>query len=145
MQKRFAGVMLLLMVLMGLYLIFQIISLLSWKMYLWIYSSYVLGLLFPYPKLNSIFIFFVVVFCLLAIVAVCIIVKLRKHIRSRELWSLFQFYPVFQLNNYYLWTILFFLQYSTRSRCFRYGWLFWKIWVSKVLEQMLHFLHGLRL
>jgi uncharacterized membrane protein len=82
MQKRFAGLMLLLMAVMGLYLVFQIISTLSWKMYLWIYSSYVLGLLFPYPKLNSIFIFFVVVFSLLAIVVACIIAKLRKHFQS---------------------------------------------------------------
>ena len=73
--------MLLLAIIMGLYLIVLIISAISWKIYILIYTNYTLGLLCPYPKLSSIIIFLVVVFSLLTFGVIRVIVKLKKNIR----------------------------------------------------------------
>jgi len=73
--------MLFLAMIMGLYLIVLIISVISRKIYILIYTNYTLGLIFPYPKLSSIIIFLVAVFSLLTFGVIRVIVKLKKNIR----------------------------------------------------------------
>ena len=79
MHKFIAGIMLFLGFVTGVFLLFLIISALSWKIYTLIYSSYTLGLLFPYPKYHSIVVFLVISFSLLMFVVVRIIARLQKH------------------------------------------------------------------
>lgn len=79
MDKLLKGIMLLFVIFMSLFIISLILSALSWKIYTLIYTNYAWGLLFPYAKYRSIFIFLVVILCLLILGLARIIIKIRKH------------------------------------------------------------------
>lgn len=54
MQKLMSLIMFFLVFILGLYLLFHIITEVSWKLYSLIYSTYLWGLLFPNAKYSSI-------------------------------------------------------------------------------------------
>lgn len=78
MDKLLKGIMLLLGIISVLFIIFLIISALSWKIYTLIYTKYTWGLLFPNARYRTIFIFLVVIVCLIISGIARVILKSRK-------------------------------------------------------------------
>lgn len=78
MHKFLLGIMRALILLISLFLLYLILSALSWKIYILIYTDYTWGLFFPHAQYRSIFFFLSIAFLLLAFAIVRLIAILRK-------------------------------------------------------------------
>lgn len=78
MNKYLSGLMLVIATVTGIYLWFLMLSALSWKIYRIIYKNYTLGYLFPFADHTTIFIFLVVISCILTFAAARIIAKILR-------------------------------------------------------------------
>jgi len=81
MHKLFEGLMLLLCILIGIFIIALIINHISWKIYTLIYTDYTWGLFFPYAKYRSVVAFVVIALLLLIISIIAIFIRLRNRFK----------------------------------------------------------------
>lgn len=78
MHKYLKTIMLILGTITGIYLFFMMLSALSWKIYRIIYKNYTLGALFPFANHTTIFVFLIIISCIIALAAARIIIKIIK-------------------------------------------------------------------
>lgn len=79
-MRFFPVIMKVISILLILFLIILLILLISNKIYILIHTNFILGRLFPYPKMSAVIIAVTVALLLLAFFIIYLIRKIKKHL-----------------------------------------------------------------